>query len=74
MEKIKIFISQPQAAREKYLCQGTLEGLRAFAAVSLNNSGKILTEKEMSDSIKNIDGLITGWGSGKVTVENLKQI
>lgn len=72
MKKPKVFVTLPRKWYNTYVCVEAQEKISSFATVVVNEKDRILSEEEVSDMIKYVDGIITGWKGGKLTKENIE--
>lgn len=73
MTKPLVFVALPQSLYGRFFGP-ELEGrLRSFADVMRNETGRDLSEQEMSESVRDVDGAILGWEGGGLSKANLDQ-
>lgn len=73
MRKPLVFVALPQPLYGRFFGP-ELEGrFCSFADVIRNETGRDLSEQEMSERVREVDGAIFGWEGGGLTIANIDQ-
>ncbi|RLF17321.1 MAG: hypothetical protein DRZ82_09925, partial [Thermoprotei archaeon] len=70
-EKIKVLVTVPKPLLEEISRPEDRARLEEFAEVIYNDKDRNLTQEELREMIRGVDGCITSWGSPKFTKEVL---
>ena len=71
-EKIKVLVTVPKLLLEEISRPEDRDRLEEFAEVIYNDKGRDLTQEELREMIRGVDGCITSWGSPRFTKEVLE--
>jgi len=71
LDRARILVTIPRGLLEKVSTDEDIEKIKSFADVVFNDKDRNLTEEELSELIKGVDGCITSWGSPRFTREVL---
>jgi phosphoglycerate dehydrogenase-like enzyme len=73
MRKPLVFVALPDPLYGRFFGPELESRLRTLADVARNSTGRDLTEQEMADSVRDVDGAIFGWEGGGLTKANIDQ-
>ncbi len=73
MTKPLVFVALPQPLYGRFFGPELEVRLRACADVIRNETGRDLSEQEMSERVRDVDGAIFGWEGGGLSKANLDQ-
>lgn len=71
MSKPKVALTLPLSAQDSYLCDEARQILESCAQVRWNQDDRTLTEEEKSEWLREMEGLVTGWGDSGLTEANI---
>ncbi|PIV54502.1 3-phosphoglycerate dehydrogenase [Candidatus Desantisbacteria bacterium CG_4_10_14_0_8_um_filter_48_22] len=72
MSRPRIAVVIPKPHYEREFCAEARNILNSFADITLNEKELVFGEEEKTDSIKDADGVITGWGDSGLTKKNIE--
>lgn len=73
MRKPSVFVALPPRLYERFFSPDVEGRLHSFAEVTRNETDRDLSEEEMSERVREVDGAIFGWEGGGLTERNIAQ-
>lgn len=73
MNDPKVLVTPPRALMERISTPEAEEVLSSFAEIVKNDKDRQFTSEELQESIEDVDGIITSWGSPRFTLSILKK-